>query len=188
MRRAHGHNKCVDRGYALLNLQMQYTTGMGMGGKTLLSGWRGTLFKEWSWLTAITAGSGLPETPIYLAVVPGTGVTGSIRPEYTGAPLYTAPSGYFLNPAAYTAPLTGQWGSAGRDSIIGPSQFTLNTSLGRTFRLNGRCNLDLRVDSTNFLNHPTFTSWYTNITSPQFGLPTAANAMRSMQTTLRLRF
>src|ERR1039458_455030 len=93
MRRAHGHNKCVDRGYALLNLQMQYTTGMGMGGKTLLSGWRGTLFKEWSWLTAITAGSGLPETPIYLAVVPGTGVTGSIRPEYTGAPLYTAPSG-----------------------------------------------------------------------------------------------
>ena len=172
----------------LLSLQMQYTTGMGIGGKTLLSGWKGTLFKEWTWLTAITAGSGLPETPIYLAVVPGTGVTGSIRPEYTGAPLYAAPSGLFLNPAAYTAPLAGQWGNAGRNSIIGPSQFTLNTSMGRTFRLKGRFNLDLRVDSTNLLNHATFTSWYTNITSTQFGLPTAANAMRSMQTTLRLRF
>jgi hypothetical protein len=172
----------------LLNVQMQYTTGMGLGGKTLLSGPKGTLFKEWTWLTQITVGSGLPETPIYLAAVPGTGVTGSIRPDYTGAPLYSAPSGLSLNPAAYTAPLAGQWGNAGRDSIIGPSQFTLNASMGRTFRLNGRFNLDLRIDSTNLLNHATFTSWYTTVTSTQFGLPAAANAMRSMQTTLRLRF
>jgi hypothetical protein len=130
----------------------------------------------------------LPETPIYLSVVPGTGVTGSIRPEYTGAPVYAAQPGFFLNPAAYTAPASGQWGNAGRNSIIGPGQFTLNTSMGRTFRLKGRFNLDLRVDAANLLNHATFTSWYTNITSPQFGLPIAANSMRSMQTTLRLRF
>jgi hypothetical protein len=60
--------------------------------------------------------------------------------------------------------------------------------MGRTFRLNGRFNLDLRIDSTNVLNHATFTSWYTTVTSTQFGLPAAANAMRSMQTTLRVRF
>ena len=60
--------------------------------------------------------------------------------------------------------------------------------MGRTFRLDSRFNLDLRVDSTNFLNHPTFTSWYTTINSAQFGLPAAANTMRSLQTTLRLRF
>ena len=72
----------------LLNLQMQYTTGMGAGGGTLLSGWRGALFKEWTFAATITAGSGLPETPVYLAAVPGTGVTGTIRPEYIGAPLY----------------------------------------------------------------------------------------------------
>jgi hypothetical protein len=77
----------------LLNLQMQYTTGMGIGGKTLWSGWKGTLFKEWTCLTQVTVGSGLPQTPIYLAAVPGTGVTGSIRPENTGLPLYSAPSG-----------------------------------------------------------------------------------------------
>jgi hypothetical protein len=173
----------------LLSAQMQYTTGMGIGGKTLMSGWKGTFFKEWTWLTQITVGSGLPETPIYsLAAVPGTGMTGIIRPDSTGAPLYAAPSGLFLNPAAYTAPLAGQWGNAGRDSIIGPSQFSLGTSMARTFRLNSRFNLDLRVDSTNFLNHPTFTSWYTTVTTAQFGLPTTANGMRSLQTTLRLRF
>lgn len=172
----------------LLNVQVQYSTGMGLGGKTLMSGWNGTFFKEWTCLTQIAVGSGLPETPIYLTAVPGTGMTGIIRPDYTGAPLYSAPSGLSLNPMAYKAPLAGQWGNAGRDSIIGPSQFTLNSSLGRTFRLNARFNLDLRIDSTNFLNHATFTGWNTTVTSTQFGLPTSANSMRSLQTTLRLRF
>ena len=171
----------------LLNFQAQYTTGMGIGGKTLMSGWKGTLFKEWTALTQIVVGSGLPETPIYTAAVPGTGVTGSIRPEVTGAPLYAAPAGLFLNPAAYTSPPAGQWGNAGRDSVTGPRQFSLNASLGRTFRLD-RLNLDVRVDSTNFLNHVTFTSWDTTINSTQFGLPAAANATRSLQATMRLRF
>jgi trimeric autotransporter adhesin len=172
----------------LLNAQLQYTTGMGVGGGTLLSGWRGALLKEWTFATQITAGSGFPETPTYLAPVEGTGVTGTIRPEYTGAPLYAAPSGFFLNPAAYTAPITGQWGNAGRNTVTGPAQFTLNASLGRTFRLSDRFNLDVRVDSTNALNHVAFTSWNTVVNNAQFGLPAAANPMRALLTSLRVRF
>ena len=79
----------------LLSAQMQYTTGMGLGGGTLANGWKGALLKEWTFMTQINAGSGLPETPIYLAPVEGTGVTGTIRPNYTGAPLYAAPAGSF---------------------------------------------------------------------------------------------
>jgi hypothetical protein len=164
----------------LLSLQMQYSTGMGIGGGTLLTGWKGALFKEWNFASTVTAGSGLPETPVYLAPVEGTGVTGTIRPDYVG--------GSFPNPAAYAAPLLGQWGNAGRDSISGPAQFSLNASLGRTFRVSDRLNLDLRVDSSNVLNHVAYTAWNTIFNSTQFGLPAAANAMRSMQTTLRLRF
>ena len=172
----------------VVNLQMQYTTGMGLAGGTLVGGWRGALFKDWTIGTQVSAGSGLPQTPIYLVPVPGTGVTGTVRPNYTGASIYTAPVGLFLNPAAYVAPPLGQWGSARRDSIRGPIQFTLNGSLARTFRVRDRYNLDLRFDSANLLNHVTYTGWNTTINSAQFGLPLAANAMRTMQTTLRLRF
>lgn len=172
----------------LLTLQLQYTTGMGVAGGMLLTGWKGALLKEWTFATQVTAGSGLPQTPVYLAPVQGTGITGTIRPDYTGQPLYASPAGFYLNPAAYTAPLPGQWGNAGRNSITGPAQFTLNASLGRTFRVGDRFNLDFRVDSTNALNHVTFTAWNTTIDNTQFGLPAAANAMRSLQTTLRLRF
>jgi hypothetical protein len=125
---------------------------------------------------------------VYLAPVPGTGVTGTIRPNYTGASIYSAPAGLFLNPAAYAAPASGQWGNAGRDSIRGPLQFNLNGSLARTFRVRDRYSLDLRFDAANLLNHVTYPGWNTTINSAQFGLPVAANAMRTMQTTLRLRF
>ncbi len=172
----------------LFTAQIQYTTGMGMAAGTLLTGWRGTLLKEWTFATLITAGSGLPETPILPLPTSGTGYIGALRPDYTGAPLYAAPSGLFLNPAAYTLPLPGEWGNAGRNTITGPAQFSLNASMGRTFRLNDRLNLDLRIDSQNALNHVAFTSWNTTVTSAQFGLAAAANSMRSLQTTLRLRF
>lgn len=182
---------------SLLNATLQYTSGMGLGGGTLLSGWRGKVLKEWTALGTIVAGTGLPETPVYLEAVHGTGFTGSIRPDRTSAPIYAGVPGHHLDAAAYTAPQAGQWGDAGRDSITGPSQFTLNASLARTFRLDKRYTLDVRVDSTNLLNHVVFTSWNTTLNptagsqiaaNPIFGLPTSANAMRSLLTTVRLRF
>lgn len=172
----------------LLDLSVQYTSGMGRGGITALQGWHGALLREWTLLTHISAGTGLPETPIYFAAVPGTGITGSLRPDYTGASNTTASAGFFLNPAAYKAPTKGQWGNAGRNSIVGPSQFTWDSSVGRVFRLRDVTSLDFRIDSMNLLNHVNFTSWNTVTNSSQFGLPSAANAMRNVQTTLRFRF
>ena len=172
----------------LLNLQIQYTSGEGLGGGTLMTGWSGRLFKGWTFLTRMVAGTGLPETPVYLAAVPGTGSVGTIRPDPTGAPLYASEAGSHLNAAAYTAPLPGQWGTAGRNSIAGPDQFSLDSSLARTFRPSSRFYFDLRVDATNLLNHGVFTGWNTIVNSTQFGLPVAANPMRSIETTLRVRF
>jgi trimeric autotransporter adhesin len=172
----------------LLNFQLQYTSGEGMRGGAFLHGWRGSLLKEWTFTTQLTVGSGLPLTPIYLSNVTGTGVVGTIRPNYTGAQVGAAPAGFFLNPAGYTAPALGQWGNAGRDSITGPPQFALNASIGRTFRLSNRLNADWRMDATNALNVVTYTAWDATVNSPLFGLPTQANAMRKLQTTFRVRF
>jgi hypothetical protein len=172
----------------LLNAQLQYTIGMGTGGGTLMSGWSGRVLKEWTVASEITSGTGLPETPVFLATVPGTGVTGTIRPDLTGASIYSAPSGYHLNAAAFSAPAAGAWGTTRRDSITGPDQFTLNGSLSRTLRLKNPFNLDVRIDAANLLNHGVFTSWNTVVNGTTFGLPAAANSMRSLQGTARLRF
>src|SRR6266568_5554020 len=172
----------------LLNLQLQYTTGMGTGGGTLMRGWKGSFFKEWTGLVQMTVASGFPQTPIYSIAVPGTGVTGTIRPDITGAPVNQAPAGLHLNPAAYAAPSPGHWGNARRNSVIGPNQLLLNGSLGRTFRFHDNWDLDFRGAFTNLLNHAAYTGWNTVINSPQFGVPAGANPMRSVQTSLRMRF
>ena len=172
----------------LLNLQAQYTSGQGLGGGALLAGWRGRLLKEWTAVTTIAAGTGLPQTPIYLAAIPGAGFTGTLRPDLTGNSIYAAPRGLHLNAAAYATPQPGQYGHAGRYSINGPSQFTLNASLARTFRPSSRFFLDAHIDATNLLNHGVFTSWIATVNSTQFGLPAAANPMRSLETEIRLRF
>jgi hypothetical protein len=178
----------------LLNLTAQYTSGAGLGGGTLMSGWRGRLLKEWTVLGTLTAATGMPETPIYPVAVPGTGFTSVIRPSLTGSPIYKSTTGAHLNLSAYEAPADGEWGTAGRDSITGPNQISLNNSLARTFRPHGRLYLDLTVNATNLLNHPDFTNWDTMwnnaslSNSQQFGRPVAAQAMRSLQTTMRLRF
>ncbi len=176
----------------LLIGSVQYTSGTGLGGGALLGGWRGRALKEWTVEAQVNAGSGLPESPLYLATVPGTGETGILRPNRTAAPLYSQTGGRFLNPAAFAAPAAGQFGNAGRNSITGPGTFTFNSSFSRTFRLDKKYNLDVRVDAANLLNHVVYTSYNTSInptgSNPLFGIPIAANPMRSLQTTARLRF
>jgi hypothetical protein len=171
-----------------LVVQAQYTSGSGLRGGALLSGWRGTLLKEWLFAPSLTIGSGLPLNPVYPGIVPGTGVTGNLRPDYTGAPIKLESGNRFLNPAAFQAPAAGRWGNAGRNSITGPSQFALNASLGRTFRMGDRYNMDVRVDATNVLNRVTITSWNTTFNNLQFGQPVGYGGMRNVQSTLRLRF
>jgi len=172
-----------------LSLTAQYTTGMGIGGGTLMSGKAGTLFKEWTVLSQIMLNSGEPQTPIYPVATPGTGVSNNLRAQLTGADVYAAPAGLHLNPAAFTTPAAGTFGNAGRNSITGPGQFRLNASLARTFRLKkSDMNLDIRADVTNALNHVAFTRWNTTLTSSQFGLPATWNDTRSVQFVSRLRF
>jgi hypothetical protein len=172
----------------LLNAQVQYTSGMGLGGGSLMTGWRGRVLKDWTAQGQVVAGTGLPETPIYFALTPGYGNSNSLRPNRTSASIYAAPAGTFLNPAAYAAPTPGQYGNAGRNSITGPNQFSFNASLARTFRLTKRFNLDFRLDSTNPLNKVVFTSWINTTNSASFGAPAATSPMRSFQATTRLRF
>ena len=172
----------------LLALQAQYTTGQGLEGNSLLGGWRGRALKEWTLLGTLNFGSGLPETPIYAAAVPGTGFSNMIRPDLTGAPIYISGANTHLNAAAFSAPTSGQWGTAGRNSITGPSQLSFNSSLARTFRPHGKTSLDVQLISTNILNHASFSSWNSDVLNTQFGQPASANAMRSFEIKMNWRF
>ena len=172
----------------LAKLTFQYTSGTGHASGALLTGWRGRLLKQWTISSSLSAGSGLPQTPVYLTTVPGTGFTGTVRPDRTTADLYAAGNGYHLNAAAYAAPPLGQWGSAGRYTIEGPGAVSIDSSLARVFKLRDPLNVDVRIDSTNILNHVVYTGWVPITNSTTFGLPAGSLSMRSFQLSGRLRF
>ena len=170
----------------LLTASVDYTTGSGIAGGTLLDGWGGRLVKDWTVTARFSTGSGHPVTPVYFAAVGGTGVIGSLRPDLTGI-ANDAPNSY-ANRDAFAAPAPGQWGNAPRNSITGPRTFSLDAAVARTFRVNNRLSLDWRIDAANVLNRVTYSGINALITSPQFGLANRANEMRKIRTSMRFRF
>ena len=157
----------------------------------MVNGWKGALIKDWTFINSVSYGSGLPLTPTVggvRATTTGTGITGNVRADATGLSVTDAPAGEPFNFAAFAIPTAGQWGTAGRDTIIGPAQFSINASLGRVFRLGERRSVDLRFDSTNPINRVVFQKYYTTIGANTLGLVSAANPMRSFTANLRFRF
>jgi hypothetical protein len=170
-----------------VSAQVQYTTGVGLKGGTLVDGVWGSLWKDWTVATEISAGSGLPFTPIAFVPVAGTGIVG-IRASTTGVSPAPIATRTYANPAAFAVPAPGTWGNAGRNSLRGPAAFSMDLSVARVFRLRERLNLEWRIAATNVLNRVTFAAVDAIVGSPQFGRPTIANPMRAVQMTMRLRF
>lgn len=153
------------------------------------SRWASRLLGNWSLSGGLTASSGTPLTARVLgnlADTGGTGAVGSGRADATGLPIHSDTG--FFNLAAFTIPKPGTFGNAGRNTIDGPTVWSLNLSLARMIPLGERRMLEFRVDSQNFTNHVSFTNLGTVVNAADYGLPTATAPMRRVTAQLRLRF
>jgi hypothetical protein len=172
-----------------LSVQLQYSSGMGMGGGTLIGGWKGALLQDWTVSSGPNLHSGNPFTATVggnRSQVSGTAVSNTLRADATGLPIEAA--GLLFNAAAFAAPASGAWGNAGRNTIPGPTVFSLDGSLQRTFRMGERRSVDFQMQAANLLNRVTITSWGTVLGSSTWGLASNAAAMRKVTFNLRFRF
>ena len=151
----------------------------------------GRLLKDWQFTGSVTAQTGNPLTARVLSTteeLAQTGGTGSQRAEATGLSIDSG-NGFF-NTGAFTPPPNGAFGNAGRNTIPGPGIFSLNLAIARSFTLSeaSRRRLEFRIESNNLLNHVNYTSLYTVVNSVNYGLPSAAGSMRSLNAVVRFRF
>ena len=147
------------------------------------------LLKDWSLSGGLTLVSGTPLTARVLgnlADSTGTGTVGAGRAEATGLPVDAA--GGFFNLLAFTLPVPGTFGNAGRNTIPGPGTFSLNATFSRSFTLGERRRLEFRVESNNVLNHVNYSNVETVVNAVDYGLPLSAGQMRTMQAIVRFRF
>jgi trimeric autotransporter adhesin len=143
--------------------------------------------KDWTLSGSLTAQTGAPQTATVNGNLDGTGSPAALRADATGESI-DAGKGWF-NTAAFVTPAAETFGTAGRDTIIGPGSVVLNLSLARSINLKSeRRRLEFRIDTTNFMNHVNPSGLITVVNSSQYGEITSAGAMRAVTATLRLRF
>jgi hypothetical protein len=76
-----------------------------------------------------------------------------------GVPIYLHNPGdslQYLNPAAFSLPEVGLFGSLGRGSIRGPSTKNLDFSVVKNWRVHDRYSLQFRAEMFNTFNHTNF--------------------------------
>jgi trimeric autotransporter adhesin len=149
----------------------------------------------WNFNSSINFASGTPLTVRYVnstGSTSGSALYNSLRADATGLspslPRSQRTIQRYFNTAAFAIP-TGQYGTAGRNSVTGPGTSSVNLSVRKSFTLdesNRRVELSWQVQ--NLFNHPNWSGVNTIVNSNQFGQVTGARGMRSMTANLRIRF
>jgi hypothetical protein len=131
-------------------------------------------------------------TPNYLLTVQETasGSSSSLRPNRNfSVPIAGAKQiGNWFNPAAFTTPAAGQFGTASRNSIEGPGIKVVDASLSRTVALGDTRSFEARVTAANALNIVQFSGINSTLNSSTFGQITGAAQMRTLTVIARYRF
>ncbi|HEX6730909.1 MAG TPA: TonB-dependent receptor [Pyrinomonadaceae bacterium] len=180
-----------------LSVSYSYLFPFGKG-RTYLSdsGWASTLLTGWETYGIVTLQSGRPFTVALLPEIDISGTGRSIlgfgandRPNVVGSPNVDNPTNErWFNTAAFTFPIPGTFGNAGRNVLDGPGYQNVNASLVKNTRLTERFNLQLRAEFFNLFNHPNFNLPDNFLGSPTFGVISSAREPRHIQFGLKLLF
>ena len=147
--------------------------------------WRWHAIRGWTLNSSLSVVSGSPFTATVSGDPSGTGITGGARAQATGLGVN---GGDYFNLAAFAVPPAGTYGDAGRNTIPGITNFSMNGSIFRSFRFKERHTLTFTVNATNPLNKVNVTGFGTVIGSINAGLPTNAAGMRNINAQLRFNF
>ncbi|HEX6880103.1 MAG TPA: carboxypeptidase regulatory-like domain-containing protein, partial [Terriglobales bacterium] len=150
------------------------------------------LLGAWTWSGSITLASGNPYTARVVGAFTDVarGTSGSLRADYNGQPVSISDPtvAQWFNTAAFTVPPSGQFGTAGRNTIEGPGTILVNFALAKNIPLKDMMAFEIRAEANNVFNHANFTGIDTTVNSPTFGQVISVGSMRRMLLSARFRF
>jgi hypothetical protein len=181
-------------------LVVNHTYELPFGGQRRFlnrGGFGSRIIGDWQLSGVATLQTGLPLTAAVAGNQSnnnGSGVFASERPDATGVPVSLPRSQRttldFFNTGAFALPESGEVGTAGRNTIMGPGAVTFNMSLGRFFTFSREKGIRGRfsINANNIFNHPNYAGVATTINAQNFGWVTSVAAMRSLNVALRFNF
>jgi hypothetical protein len=179
------HNLRAERGLSDFHMKHRLVFSSTIN----LPGWRSILKKGWQFQAIGTLQSGMPLSAIVSADVSGTGSPIVNRPDLVSNPNVSNPTPLrFFDPTAFRIPAQGTFGNSGRNVIIGPGIWNVDTALARSIRLSDSTRAQFRADFYNVFNHPNFVAPPTMqnfADSPDFGALFVARSPRIVQIGLK---
>jgi hypothetical protein len=147
---------------------------------------------DWSLSANLTWQSGTPLTVRCSSCASDVaqGVGGTLRADYTGAPVSVASPtiDQYFNTAAFAIPEAGTFGNSSRNLVIGPGSRLLNLQVTRDVTLGGTRGVSINLNVNNLLNTVNYAGVDTNVNSPTFGQVLSVSGRRSVRLNLRFRF
>jgi hypothetical protein len=147
---------------------------------------------DWLVQSTITAASGTPFTARILGSYEDVagGVNGTLRANYNGESIQIGDRSikHWFNTAAFSAPPAGTYGTAGRNTIVGPGTWVFNFVLSKNFPIREGNGIEARAEADNVFNHPNYSGIDTTVNSPTYGEVTSVASMRKMTLSLHYRF
>jgi hypothetical protein len=169
-----------------------YQIPIGKGHKVLSNGgpldW---VVGGWQASSLFVVQSGSPYTPTMANNNAGA-QAGTQRPNVVGDPTLSSPTiQQWFNPAAFAQPTQFTWGNAGRNMLRGPGYSSIDFSMAKTLVIpkweKGR--VQIRLDSTNVINHTSFANPNASILGSSAGRITGTTVSgRTVQLGARFSF
>jgi hypothetical protein len=114
---------------------------------------------NWQINNLFQAHSGAPFTPMVGGDVSNTGSLGFFNYEHANVVPGVSPNlshrstANWFNTAAFSIPANGTYGDAGRNSLLGPAFWDLDTSIFREFPVGEGRHIEFRAEAFNLANH-----------------------------------
>ena len=141
------------KGYLVYQLPVGRGHGMFQSGigDAVLGGWKAS--------SLFLANAGTPFTPIMSSATNAGALDGYWYPNLAGNPGAVHKSiNQWFNQLAYATPANNTFGNVRRNSLYGPDLTDVDLSIGKVFNVPRweSAHFEIRMDATNFLNHPSF--------------------------------
>ena len=185
------HRSSISFGYDL-------PWGVGRGGCRDQACWR-PLLGDWQVSGAVRMQSGVPFSvsvsalqnlgsfvPARANFAPGRDGDRGELGELTEMPYLGVTALRWFDPTAYTVPAAGFQGTAGRNTLRGPSYRRLDVAFAKRFPFNAAGRLEFRAEIFNLLNTTNFGTPAGNISNSNAGVITTADDPRNAQLSLRV--
>jgi hypothetical protein len=145
-----------------------YAIPLGKGHKYLNNAVADAVLGGWQASSIFIAQSGNPFTVTMASSTNSGALDGSWYPNVVGNPHVSNPTiNQWFNQLAYATPATNTFGNSGRNTLRGPDLTSIDLALAKTFKIPHfeRGGLQIRMDATNIVNHPSFNAPNAALTS-----------------------